>query len=115
MKKISFSVNAYKKRTERLEKTSDEIVYKKRRLTSGVGVTDSKTIIYLCNKYISQEYGRRGAQAAIAKDYKNGVLYINVESALWAQELWMQRDVVIVYINDLCGTQVVRKLVAQVS
>jgi len=78
------------------------------------GDIDDKTIVYLCNQYLRTEYGRRGAVAVQAVRIHGSVVVIAVESALWAQEIWMRRAAIVRHINELCGAEVLTKVIAEV-
>ncbi len=115
MKRFSVAISRYKKRAT--DSHTDRVItdhgvkiprkYQKNRMSPSV---DEKTILYIANRYIRAEYGRRGAAAVVAQACRKTVLIITVENALWAQEVWIRRGDLVAQVNALCGDCVVTKV-----
>ncbi len=119
MKRFSVAINRYKKRVSGgcadCHVTSDGVKIPQKYQQQRNAITiDEKTILYIVNRYIRAEYGRRGGAAVVAQACKKNVLIVSVESALWAQEVWMRRNDIIAQVNNLCGDHVVTKIIADV-
>ncbi len=113
MKRLSAVLDRYKDKKNALKCPTNAKVPKAYKHSNGGCCVDEKTVLYLCDRYIRAEYGRRGTQAVRAYKYTGSVIVLSVENALWAQEVWMQRNGIINYINALCGGTVVSKVVTE--
>lgn len=75
-----------------------------------ISVIDSKTIFHLFSHAIRKEYGRQGEKNIIPKFYKNGIIFVQINNSIWAQELWMQRQFFIKQINKKIGSGVLKNI-----
>lgn len=109
MKKLNIGLDRYRKKAAgQHEETVQDRGHKGRGQLRGV--LDEKTILHLCNQYITSEYGRVGASSIQAVKYVGTTVVVKVVNALWAQELWMRRDGLMRHVNQLCGSEVIKKI-----
>ena len=73
-------------------------------------MADASTVLYLCGKVIMEEYGRQGTIAVTPRAYTRKTLVLRVDSTLWAQEVWMRRDLLIKCMNRKCGGPYIEKI-----
>ncbi len=123
MKRFSAAIDRYRAKKTAQGQSSDEVdnyahasrsqrhAQKKKDIAQQL---DDKTVLYICNQYLHVEYGRRGGVAVRAVRYAGSVIIIKVQSALWAQEVWMHRNAIVQHVNKLCGYRAVTKVVAEV-
>jgi len=98
---------------KKLTISSDRFASRRSTASESGSVPDEKTVIYIAQRYIEREYGRRGAAAMRVTALRSGVLIVSVSDALWAQELWMARAALCEHVNTTCHATVVRRVVAQ--
>lgn len=48
---------------------------------------DQKTVFFLAEKIIEEEYGKRGAASLAPRYFKDGKLHISGKSSLWVEEI----------------------------
>ncbi len=71
---------------------------------------DDKTIMHLFSRAIREEYGRQGEKNIVPKFYKNGIIFVNIQNSIWAQELWMQRIFFVKKLNDKINCNIVKNI-----
>ncbi|MFA5986711.1 MAG: DciA family protein [Parcubacteria group bacterium] len=69
---------------------------------------DDQTIMHLFSRAVREEYGRQGEKNIVPKLYKNGLIFISIHNAIWAQEIWLRRDFFVEALNEKIGRKVVR-------
>lgn len=52
-----------------------------------VKAVDQKTIFFLAEKIIEEEYGKRGAASVAPRYYKDGKLFLSGKNSLWVEEV----------------------------
>lgn len=50
-------------------------------------VVDQKTIFFLAEKIIEEEYGKKGAASVFPHYFKDGKLFLSGKSSLWVEEV----------------------------
>lgn len=68
-------------------------------------VIDEKTVLYVCRLVIRQEYGERGVESVIPVSYRDNKVYLSPQSSLWANEIWLQKDILCTHINAELGIE----------
>lgn len=69
-------------------------------------VIDEKTIFFLFNKIIEEQYGKRGRTVIFPAKYQEKILLVRVASPLWAQELITERGGICRSLNKSLGEEV---------
>lgn len=92
-----------------MKKLSQYLKYKKTAQPAQIE-TDEKTIFYMFEKIIREEYGRRGSVAIRADYYKDGKIFVKTQSSNWASELWLSREFVINKINQQLGVKEIKEI-----
>jgi hypothetical protein len=64
---------------------------------------DSDTIFYIFNKIIETKYGQVGKFNIKVGFYKNGVIFLEIGSSNWANEVWLNKQMLIDEINKKIG------------
>ncbi|MDO8529596.1 MAG: DciA family protein [bacterium] len=64
---------------------------------------DEKSIFYLFQKIIKEEYGNQGFQKLKPVFLKNGKLFIKSQSSVWANEIYLNRENFIRKMNREIG------------
>jgi hypothetical protein len=69
---------------------------------------DDQTIMHLFSRAVREEYGRQGEKNIVPKLYKNGLIFISIHNAIWAQEIWLRRDFFVDALNEKIGRKIIR-------
>jgi len=73
-------------------------------------VLDKETVFYICNKIIISEYGTQGGEKIKPDFYKKGKLFLKINSANWANEIWMNKKEITNKINKEIGSDEVSEI-----
>ncbi|NTW13846.1 MAG: DUF721 domain-containing protein [Candidatus Moranbacteria bacterium] len=71
---------------------------------------DEKTIFFLAEKVVLGLYGVRGRENIVPRYWKGGKLFFSCQSPLWANELWITREILSEKINQELGNVVVKEI-----
>lgn len=74
------------------------------------GEVDEKTIFFLFNRIIEEQYGKRGCSVIHPSRYQDRVLSLKVASPLWANELSVQELVLRKRLNEALDEEVVQAI-----
>ncbi len=98
MKKLSDYLDRLKKTAEKGENST------RKRLI------DEKTVFFLAGKVIVELYGVRGGENIQPALFREKKLFFTVSSSLWANELWLERDMIRKKINEEIGQDEVSEI-----
>ncbi len=68
---------------------------------------DDKTIFHVFNVVIGENYGSQGQKNIIPTLYRSNTLFVSFKSSLWAQEVWIQRRMLLRKMEEKLGVGVV--------
>lgn len=71
---------------------------------------DDQTIMHLFSLAVREEYGRQGEKHIVPKFYKNGIIFVQIQNSIWAQELWMNRGLFVRVLNEKIGNKVIKNI-----
>ena len=71
---------------------------------------DQKSIFYAFQRVVKDEYGAQGLKNFVPDFWKNGRLFVRVESSVWASELQLNRNELRVKLNKELGGEEVREI-----
>jgi len=71
---------------------------------------DDKTVFYIFDKVIKEEFGNLGAGKFSADYFNNKKLFIKSTSSAWASELWLNKEKIRQKINRLIGEEAVKEI-----
>ena len=74
---------------------------------------DEKTICHLFSRLVLSEYGRYGSLTVQPSAVKKNILYVKVDSSVWAQEIWIRRDQLRKLLNEKIGKAQIKGIVAR--
>lgn len=74
------------------------------------GEVDEKTIFFLFNRIIEEQYGKRGRSIIHPSRYQERVLTLRVMSPLWANELVLQETVLRKRLNKALDEEIVQMI-----
>lgn len=66
-------------------------------------IIDEKSILYLYEKTIKEEYGKQGAQHLKASGYGNKKIFIKATNSNLANDLWLNKKYILQTINRELG------------
>jgi hypothetical protein len=96
-----------------MKNINDYLLKKQRKVkkqTNIINSIDYQTIMHLFSRAIRDEYGRQGEKNIEPKFYKNGIIFVNIKNSIWAQELWMNRNLFIRKLNDKIGDDIIKNI-----
>lgn len=64
---------------------------------------DSDTIFFIFNKIIETKYGEIGKSNIKTSFYKNGSIFLEINNSNWANEVWLNKQLLIDEINKKIG------------
>ncbi len=67
---------------------------------------DDKTIFHIFLKVIREEYGNQGVKNIIPEYYKKNIIFISFKQSLWAQEIWLNKQILINKVNEKIGNKI---------
>lgn len=71
---------------------------------------DEKTVFFLFDQIVEQEYGKRGRAGIFPAQYEDTRLTVKTKSPLWANELFIQQATLIDRLNASIGQEIVTEL-----
>jgi predicted nucleic acid-binding Zn ribbon protein len=71
---------------------------------------DEKTVFFLFEKILSEEYGMRGKENVQPYSYEDKVLFLYTEKSLWLSEMDMENERLRERLNALLGGDFVQKI-----
>ena len=71
---------------------------------------DEKTVFYIFEKIIKREYGRMGGENIRPRFYKKGKIFIKTQSSNWANEIWLNRQILCKQINNDMGRDEIKEI-----
>ncbi len=71
---------------------------------------DDKSVFYIFDKIIKEEYGNRGVENIKASYFKDKKIFIKAENSNWANEIWLNREGIISKINKELGSNEISEL-----
>lgn len=95
-------------------KTIGKYIQQKKKKTGsfekGECMVDDQTIMHLFSRAVREEYGRQGEKNIVPKFMKNGIIFLQINNSIWAQEVWMRRNYFVDMINEKVGSSVVKNI-----
>lgn len=71
---------------------------------------DEKTIFFIFEKIIKEEYGEKGVDNIKPKFYKQGKIFLEIQNSNWANEFWLEKKNIISKINKKIGSDEVKEI-----
>ncbi|HAI73975.1 MAG TPA: hypothetical protein DCS28_03690 [Candidatus Moranbacteria bacterium] len=73
-------------------------------------ILDDKTVFYVFNKIIAEEFGLIGKQKFTPDYFSNKTLFVKAENSAWSSEIWINRGKIIAKINQEIGEEAVERI-----
>ena len=74
-------------------------------------IIDDKSIFYLFGSIIKEEYGKKGVQNLTADYFKDKKIFVKAENSNWANELWLNKNIIIKRMNMELGANEIEDIV----
>lgn len=74
---------------------------------------DSESIFYIIKNVIKVKYGELGSLNIKPMYYKKGIIFLKVGNSNWANELWLNKKIIIENINKKIGEDEVKDIKLQ--
>ena len=71
---------------------------------------DDKTVFHVFSKVIKQEYGNQGVKNIIPEYYRNNIIFVSFKQSLWAQEIWVNKQIIIDKFNNEINNNILRDI-----
>lgn len=73
-------------------------------------VMDEKTIQFLFEKVITEQYGSRGKSNVVPLGFKEGTLIVGIYKSLWQAEVSLSKEELIEILNRKIGSELVNNI-----
>lgn len=74
----------------------------KKRLVSRKAL-DQGSVFYVFQQVIREEYGRQGSENIKPVFFKDRKIFVKITNSFWADEVWLQRKLIISKTNERLG------------
>lgn len=71
---------------------------------------DEKTAFFIFRKVIQKEFGSLGSEKFSPEHFAKKTIFIKSSSPAWSAELWMNKEKVILGINQELGADLIEKI-----
>ncbi|EKE21968.1 MAG: hypothetical protein ACD_7C00086G0020 [uncultured bacterium] len=71
---------------------------------------DSESVFYILKNIIKVKYGEIGALNIKLDYYKAGVVFLKINNSNWANEIWLNKQMIIDEINKKLGEDEIKDL-----
>jgi len=71
---------------------------------------DSESIFYIFRDIIKLKYGEMGVLNLKPSFYKKGVIFIKTTNSNWANEVWLNRQMIVDEINKKIGENEIKEI-----
>jgi len=71
---------------------------------------DDKSVFYVFDKIVKEEYGNRGAENIKMERFRDGKLFLKTGNSNWSNEVWLNRQDFIDKINKELGFNEIKEL-----
>jgi predicted nucleic acid-binding Zn ribbon protein len=73
-------------------------------------VLDEKTVFYVFQEIVREEFGKQGAAKLIPDYFQKKTIFVKFTSSAWASELRLTRKEIIQKINTKLGGQLIKEI-----
>lgn len=91
-------------------KSLGDILKKKSGGVKKTSQIDEKTLLFVCNKVILNNFGEIGRGKIIPEKIIGKTLVLKIESSLWSSEVWLNREMIIREINNELDDNILEKI-----
>jgi len=74
---------------------------------------DNESVFYILKTIIKVKYGEVGALSIQPSYYKDGVIFLKTSNSNWANEIWLNKKMLIDEINKKIGENEVKEIKLQ--
>ncbi len=71
---------------------------------------DNESIFYILKNIIKVKYGEVGSLSVQPSYYKDGVIFLKTSNSNWANEIWLNKKMIINEINNKIGEIEVKEI-----
>lgn len=71
---------------------------------------DSESVFYILKSVIKVKYGEIGALNIKPEYYKEGVVFLKINNSNWANEVWLNKKMIIDEINKKIGEDEIKDI-----
>lgn len=93
-----------------MKKIDNFLKFKKKQVQRRNLDIDEKTIFHLFMTVIKEEFGNQGQKNIVPVFLKDSVIFVKIQNSIWAQELWIQRNLFIENLNKKVGGEVIKDI-----
>lgn len=91
-------------------KSLNSFLEKKKKKTKQCSHLDEKTVFHIFSSVIKEEFGNQGNKNIKPCLVKDSVIFVRINNSIWAQELWIQRNLFIDNLNNKIGGKVIKDI-----
>ena len=93
-----------------MKKIDNFLKFKKRQVQKRNLEIDEKTIFHLFMVIIKEEFGNQGQKNIVPTFLKDSVIFVKIKNPIWAQELWIQRNLFVELLNNKVGSDIIKDI-----
>lgn len=82
---------------------------KYKEIKGGRGI-DSESVFYILKNIIKVKYGEVGALSIQPSYYKKGVIFLKTSNSNWANEIWLNKEMLVGEINKKIGENEIKEI-----
>lgn len=71
---------------------------------------DSESIFYILKNIIKVKYGEVGSLSVQPDYYKEGVIFLKTSNSNWANEIWLNKEMLVDEINKKIGENEIKEI-----
>lgn len=74
---------------------------------------DNESIFYVLKNIIKVKYGEVGALSIVPSYYKEGTIFLKINNSNWANEVWLNKKMLIDEVNKKIGENEIKEIKLQ--
>jgi len=82
----------------------------KNKKVGGRAPLDEKSVRYVFQTVIREEYGRQGLENMKFLSYSDSMIFVKIKTSAWANEIWLKREDLVKLINMQLGVDEIRDI-----
>jgi hypothetical protein len=71
---------------------------------------DEKSVFYVFQKIIKEEYGKQGIENLKPVFFKDNKIFVKAAGSAWGSEIWLNRENIVSLINKELGSNEIKEI-----
>ena len=82
----------------------------KNKKVGGHAALDEKSVLYVFQTVMKEEYGRQGMENIKFFSYGDNMIFVKTTGSAWANEIWLRKEAIVELINRQLGVDEIRDI-----